>query len=73
MLTNFTIEKTLFKNQFSERYQFVLDVKGNEFKGLYHNGEITWFNPQPLNYLEEKHLDKVESNVLKKMKKHLVH
>ncbi|VEF47491.1 Uncharacterised protein [Bacillus freudenreichii] len=73
MLTNISIEKTLFKNQYHERYQFVLKYKGNDFKGLYHNGEITWFNPQPLNYLKEKRLDKVETKVHKKMRKHLLH
>ncbi|KAB2329739.1 hypothetical protein F7731_21585 [Cytobacillus depressus] len=73
MLSNFNIEKTLFKNQFSERYQFVLNHKGKNLKGLYHNGEIMWFNPQPINYLKEKHLDKIESKVHKKMKKHLLH
>ncbi|NEU31231.1 YheE family protein [bacterium LRH843] len=73
MLTNFNIEKTLFKNQFHERYQFELNYKGHDFKGLYHNNEITWFNPQPFHYVEEKHLDKVEANVHKKMKKYLLH
>ncbi|KAB2334503.1 hypothetical protein F7731_14945 [Cytobacillus depressus] len=73
MMTNFNIEKTLFKNQFAERYQFILNYKGNDFKGLYHNGEITWFHPQPINYLKEKHLDKIESKVQKKMKKQLLH
>ncbi|MBY0122889.1 YheE family protein [Bacillus sp. S/N-304-OC-R1] len=68
MLTNINIEKTLFRNQFNERYQFVLSYNGNDFRGLYRNGEITWFNPQPLNYLNELHLDKVESKVHKKMK-----
>lgn len=72
-MTKFSIEKTLFKNQFHERYQFVLNYKGNDFKGIYHKKEISWFNPQPLNYLKEKHLDKVEAKVHKKMKKHLLH
>ncbi|KAB2336163.1 hypothetical protein F7731_11735 [Cytobacillus depressus] len=73
MLTYFNIEKTLFKSQFSERYQFVLNYKGKDFKGLYHNGEIMWFNPQPLNSLKEKHFDKIESQVHKKMKAQLLH
>ncbi|WP_053364918.1 hypothetical protein [Bacillus sp. FJAT-27245] len=71
MFTKINVEKTLFKNQYHEGYQFELNHKGKQFRGLFQNGEIKWFNPQPLHYIKEKQLDKVESKVRKKLKKHI--
>ncbi|MEH7383365.1 DUF5342 family protein [Bacillus sp. JJ1533] len=69
------IEKTLYKNQSNEKNLFAFNYKGKSLKGVYHNEgeEITWFHPQPLTFLNEQHLDKIESKVHKEMKKHLLH
>lgn len=72
MLKNFKIKKQLFKNQIHERYLFSINCKGNDYQGIYHDGEISWFNPHPFNDLREKQLERVESSVSTKMQKLLV-
>ncbi len=67
MLNQFQIKKTLFKNQVNERFSFSLNYQGYNFQGLYHNGVINWFNPHPLNKVETKQLQQVETNVTHKM------
>ena len=72
MLKNFKIKKQLFKNQIHERYIFSINCKGNDYQGIYHEGEISWFNPHPFNDLKEEHIEKVEFKVNTQMKKLLV-
>ncbi|WP_318616432.1 hypothetical protein [Sporosarcina sp. YIM B06819] len=69
MLTNIQIKKALFQNQIHERFSFSVNYLGNDFQGLYHEGVINWFNPQPLNKLGVKQLQQIESNVFDKMHK----
>ncbi|WP_244864602.1 MULTISPECIES: DUF5342 family protein [Paenibacillus] len=71
LFENFDVIKPLFEDQVHERHQFSLNYQGNEYKGLYHNGEISWFNPHPQNDLAEEHLDDVESEVHERMQDHL--
>ncbi|RDW22111.1 hypothetical protein [Oceanobacillus chungangensis] len=59
----FNIEKTLL----NKRKLFVFNYKGKDLKGVYHNGEITWFHPQPVTFLNNQHLDEIESKVHKEM------
>ena len=54
MFNTFNIEKKMFEGQFHERDQFSLNVEGNHYKGIYHNGDISWFHPHPLNDLKER-------------------
>jgi hypothetical protein len=67
MLNTFQIKKALFPNQINERFSFSVNVQGNDFQGLYHEGTINWFNPQPFNKLGVKQLQQIESNVTDKM------
>lgn len=67
MFRNFEIEKKMFEGQFHERYQFSLNYNGHDYKGIYHNGDIAWFQPQPLNGLEAEHLTYMEEEVHKRM------
>lgn len=67
MITNFQITKTLFQNQFHERFSFSLNYQGNNFQGIFHKGVIDWFNPHPLYKLESHQLQQVESTVADKM------
>lgn len=55
--------KSLFEGQIHERHQFKLKIHGYDYQGLFHNGEIQWFNPHPKNKLEENHLTDIESKV----------
>ena len=61
----------LFDGQVHERDQFSLDFKGNHYKGIYHDGEITWFNPHPQQNLEDKQLTNIEEKVHEKMQNQL--
>ncbi|WP_338452681.1 hypothetical protein R4Z09_12915 [Niallia oryzisoli] len=67
LFNQFDIEKKMFKGQFHERNQFSLNYEDNHYKGIYHNGKITWFHPHPLNDLEEEHLSYMEEEVHKRM------
>ncbi|AZU64498.1 DUF5342 family protein [Neobacillus mesonae] len=67
LFNDFDIEKTIFEDQFHERYQFSLNYEGNHYKGIYHNGNITWFHPHPLNDLEEEPLNNIKEEVRKRM------
>ncbi|KAB2331153.1 hypothetical protein F7731_18930 [Cytobacillus depressus] len=67
MVKNFNVNKKLFKGQFHERHTFSVNFQGNEYQGIYHNGKISWFNPQPINHIKEKYLAIMESIVHKKM------
>ncbi len=58
----------MFEGQIHERYQFSLNYKDNQYKGIYHNGNITWFNPHPLNdHGEEPLKNNIEEKVHEKM------
>jgi hypothetical protein len=55
--------KPMFEDQIHERQQFSLTIQGGGYQGIFHDGEIHWFNPHPKNDLEEDHLEAVESKV----------
>lgn len=71
ILNTFHIKKALFKNQIHERFSFSVNYQGNDYQGLYHEGVINWFNPQPFNKIAAKQLKQIESNVADKMHKHI--
>jgi hypothetical protein len=68
-MKNFKIIKELFKNQIHERYLFSLNCRGNNYQGIYHDGNISWFNTHPLTELKEMHLKLLESKVNDRMQK----
>jgi len=55
--------KKMFEDQVHERHHFKVNIKGDEYAGIYHNGEVQWFNPQPRNTIEDEHIDNVESSI----------
>ena len=67
LFNTFHIEKKMFKGQFHERDQFSLNVEGNHYKGIYHNGDISWFHPHPLNNVKEENLTNIEEEIHKRM------
>ncbi|OCA84118.1 hypothetical protein A8F94_15455 [Bacillus sp. FJAT-27225] len=70
MFKNFKI-RPMFKDQVHERNQFKLNVEGKDYQGLFHNGEIHWFNPHPNRTFEESHVEAIESQVHGLMADHL--
>ncbi|MCS7460857.1 YheE family protein [Paenibacillus doosanensis] len=63
--------KPLFEDQIHERYQFSLNHEGNDYNGVYHQGEISWFHPLPQNTLHDELLEEMEAQVHQKMQDHL--
>ncbi|MFE0504310.1 DUF5342 family protein [Peribacillus butanolivorans] len=63
--------KPMFEDQVHERQRFSLNIQGDNYQGIFHDGEIHWFNPHPKNNLEEDHLGAVESKVHELMSNHL--
>ncbi len=68
-IEEFEIDKA-FEDRMHERYQFTLQVFGEEFKGFVHEEEIQWFHPHPKQRLEDEHVQAIESDVQKMVDKH---
>ena len=49
-----------------------LNDEGNHYKGIYHNGDITWFHPHPLNDLKKEYLTNMEEEIHKRMRLHFL-
>lgn len=62
MFENLEVEKML-ENQFHERHKFSVNIKGDDYSGIYHKGEVQWFHPQPRNIHDDEHIDSVESSI----------
>ena len=61
----------MLNRQASQIHMFKLKIRGEEFKGTFHNGKIEWFHPKPRRKLKEDHVEKVEEKIQEKMKEHL--
>ncbi|CAM3259168.1 DUF5342 domain-containing protein [Filibacter tadaridae] len=70
MIEHFEVEQ-LFADQVHERYQFKLKIKGNDHQGLFEDGRIKWFNPQPETIHEVESIAAIESQVHGLMRNHL--
>ena len=40
MIQDFKV-KPLFEDQFHERHQFTLNIEGDNYQGIFHNGKIS--------------------------------
>ncbi|WP_025784097.1 hypothetical protein [Sporosarcina sp. D27] len=69
MLQKFEVLTPLFEGQANERLQFKLNIDGHDYRGIFHNEEVHWFQPQPHNKIDENELDFIESNVCEFLKK----
>ncbi|MFJ7971819.1 hypothetical protein [Psychrobacillus sp. NPDC096389] len=47
MLKSFEVIAPLFEGQANERFQFKVNIDGNDYRGNFHNDEVHWFHPQP--------------------------
>lgn len=70
MFQNFEV-KPMFEDQIHERHQFTLSIEGNDYRGIFHEGNIHWFHPHPANQFEEGHLDAIEAKVSDMMQNHV--
>lgn len=63
MLQNIEVITPLFEGQVNERFQFKLNIEGNDYRGIFYEEEVQWFQPQPYHKIEQDSLHLVESNV----------
>ena len=47
---NFEVEQILSEHPAHQRHEFSFTVDDNEFKGHFHEGEITWMHPYQNKY-----------------------
>ena len=73
MLQNIEVMKPLFEGQANECFQFKLNIEGNDYRGIFHDKEVQWFQPQPYHKIGKDELDFVESNVCNLMIDRLIH
>ena len=62
--------KPAFEDSVHERYQFTLQVEGEEYKGFVHESQIQWFHPQLGQKLEEEHIQAIETEIHEKIAAH---
>ena len=58
---NFEVEQILSGHPAHQRHDFSFTVDENEFKGHFHEDEITWMHPNPKQILGEEKEAKIES------------
>ena len=57
------LNKYLVGTQNTKRHEFSFTVDGDEFKGHFHEGEITWMHPYPKQILGEEKEAKIENKI----------
>ncbi|MEH7254833.1 hypothetical protein V7111_22245, partial [Neobacillus niacini] len=60
---NFEVEQILSGHPIHKRHEFSFTVDGDEFKGHFHEGEITWMHPNPKQILGEEKEAKIENKI----------
>ena len=66
MFENFEINPQ-FEGTAREHPHFALTVNGSEYKGMIQDDKVHWYQPHPKETLEEEHLEKIESKVIRMM------
>jgi hypothetical protein len=67
---NFEVEQILSGHPVHKRHEFSFTVDGDEFKGHFHEGEITWMHPYPNQMIGEGKVDKIENEIRKLLGQH---
>ena len=60
---NFEVEQMFPGHPKHKRHAFSFTVGGNEFKGHFNEGEITWMNPHPKQMYSEEKVDEIENKI----------
>lgn len=63
MRQNIEVIPPLFAGQVNECFQFTIKINGDDFRGIFHDDGVQWFQPQPYTKIENIDLDLVEANV----------
>ena len=67
---NFEVEQILADHPEHKRHAFSFTVDGDEFKGHFHEGEITWMHPYPKQIIGEEKEAKIENEIRKLLGQH---
>ena len=67
---NFEVEQILSDHPVHQRHEFSFSVDDNEFKGHFHEGEITWMHPYPKQILGEEKEAKIENKIRELLGEH---
>ena len=73
MLENFEVVSALFEGQVHERPQFKLSIEGQDYKGVFHDEEVHWYQPHPHHKLEEDQVNAIESDVRELLNERYLH
>ncbi|MFJ7406009.1 MULTISPECIES: hypothetical protein [unclassified Lysinibacillus] len=63
MLQNFEVISPLFEGHVHERFQFKINIEGNDYRGIFHDNEVQWFQPQPHSKINKDQLKSIEAHV----------
>lgn len=67
---NFEVEQILSGHPIHKRHEFSFNVDGDEFKGHFHEGEITWMHPYPKQIIGEEKETKIENTIRELLGEH---
>ena len=67
---NFEVEQIITDHQVHKRHAFSFTVEGDEFKGHFHEGEITWMHPHPKQMIGEEEVDVIENKIYELLREH---
>ena len=67
---NFKNEKMLSDHPKHNRHVFSLTVDENEFKGHFHESEITWMHPHPKQMYGEEEVEAIEQIIHELLSEH---
>ena len=67
---NFEVEQILSEHPEHQRHEFSFTVDDNEFKGHFHEDEITWMHPYPKQILGEEKEAKIENKIRELLGEH---
>ncbi len=62
-MKNIIVITPLFEGQVNERFQFTLNIEGQDYRGIFHDQKVQGFQPQPNEKLEKEHFNFAVSNV----------
>lgn len=61
--------KPMFDDNPHDGHIFKLTIQGNEYTGVFHNGQIQWLHPKPTRKFNEDHIEKIEEKIHEKIEK----
>ncbi|WP_235793433.1 DUF5342 family protein [Virgibacillus salidurans] len=60
--------KPMFDDKPHDDHVFKLTIQGNEYTGVFRDGQLQWHDPKPTHKLKEKRVKKIEGKIYEKVK-----